>query len=118
MPKVEYPKMLYQNRDTSVVVNDEQEESAARAKGFMGFVEAIAEKPKAPGVNLAAPAPEQIAPILPDELKDLTSKELIAYAKDRFNQELPVRWPKADLQNAVADLIAKAPGVTGEGQGE
>lgn len=84
----EYPKHLYTTPGPHVgndgvtfgfiIVNDSEEEQAARAAGWKDFADAIAPKEQAP----LDPKPPQDAPPADDDTRDPTRAELEAKAKE------------------------------------
>lgn len=90
-----YPSYLYHEVLEPVLVHNEEEEEAYRAKGYDSFTSGmLANKTM---VNWHW------------DLEDLSAKQLVVFAKDEYDVDLPVEAGQLVLYKAICDLSRVAP---------
>jgi len=93
--KVKYPCALYKDGFDPMIVNNEEEEQSARADGFDSLT-----------------ASAMANPYLTNwvwDLEDMSPKQLVVFAKDEYDIDLPIEAGQNKLFKAVCLLARHAP---------
>ena len=93
--KPHFPCALYKDGEDPLVVQNAEEEAEARAKGFDSLS-----------------ASSMANPYLTNwvwDLEDMSPKQLVVFAKDEYNVDLPIEAGQSTLFQAVCELTKHSP---------